>query len=74
MHIEVVGPELAESRVQLQRDSFGEVSTFTIQQWHTMAASPAYRSAGFAALPLRRGWRQGGRSTPLGQTPIMYVM
>lgn len=45
LHIEVVGPELAESRVQLQRDSFGEFSTFTIQQWLTMAAGSAYRLA-----------------------------
>lgn len=44
MHIEVVGPELAQTRAELQRASF-EGSTFTAQRWHTMAAGPTYRHA-----------------------------
>ena len=44
MRMEVVGPELARARAQLQRASF-EGSTFTVQRWHTMAAGPTYRHA-----------------------------
>lgn len=44
MRIEVVGPELARTRAELQRASF-EGSTFTAQRWRTMASGPTYRHA-----------------------------
>ncbi|MGC5627766.1 GNAT family N-acetyltransferase [Georgenia sp. Z1344] len=42
--IEVVGPGTAAERVELQRASF-DVSRFTLDQWHTLAASPPYADA-----------------------------
>lgn len=44
LRIEVVGPELADDRVAVQRASF-DTSTFTVERWHAMAAGLPYADA-----------------------------
>jgi ribosomal protein S18 acetylase RimI-like enzyme len=44
VRIEVIGPEQASVRVEVQRASFDR-STFTDERWHAMAAGPAYADA-----------------------------
>src|SRR3954451_24907739 len=44
LRVEVVGPELVEARSQVHVAAFDR-STFTPQQWRTMAAGPAYGDA-----------------------------
>lgn len=39
LRIEIVGPELAETRAAVQRESF-EGSRFTEEHWHTMRIAP----------------------------------
>jgi ribosomal protein S18 acetylase RimI-like enzyme len=44
VRIEVVGPEQARVRAAVQRSAF-DVSTFTEDRWHAMAAGPPYADA-----------------------------
>ena len=44
LRLEVVGPNLAQARVEVQNASFG-TSRFTLDRWHTMAAGPLYTQA-----------------------------
>lgn len=44
LRVEVVGPELVESRVAVQRAAFDN-STFTDDKWEVMARGPAYADA-----------------------------
>ncbi len=44
VRIEVIGPEQADVRAEVQRESF-DGSTFTIDRWHAMAAGSPYADA-----------------------------
>ena len=44
LRVRVVGPELVDRRVAVQRSAFPR-STFTTDRWHEMARTPAYRQA-----------------------------
>jgi ribosomal protein S18 acetylase RimI-like enzyme len=44
LRVEVVGPERVDDRVEVQRAAFVR-STFTVERWHEMSQSSAYRSA-----------------------------
>ncbi len=44
LRVEAVGPERVGDRVAVQRAAFDR-STFTVERWHQMSRSPAYRQA-----------------------------
>lgn len=44
VRVEFVGPDLAPTRIAVQRDAF-DGSTFTLERWQAMASGPMYRRA-----------------------------